>query len=68
MKKSLFEVFCFGLVGTWRLPLAPVKKTPLADPVCCFGVGVVTWSLLLVKKSLAEALFYYVCFLLVEET
>ena len=40
VKKSLFEAFCFGLVGTWRL--APVKKNPLGDPVCCFGLGVVT--------------------------
>ena len=66
VKKSLFEVFCFGLVGTWRLPPAPVKKTLPVDPVCCFGLGVVTWSLPPVKKSLVDPVFYYVCFLLVE--
>ena len=51
VKKSLFEAFCFGLGETWRLPPAPVKKTPLGDPVCCFGPGVVTWSPLPVKKT-----------------
>ena len=66
VKKSLFEAFCFGLVGTWRLPLDPVKKTLPFDPVCCFGLGVVTWSPLPVKKSLVVPVFYYVCFLLVE--
>ena len=68
VKKSLFEIFCFGLGETWRLPLAPVKKTLPVDPVCCFGLGVVTWSPLPVKKSLVDPVFYYVCFLLVEET
>ena len=66
VKKSLFEAFCFGLGETWRLPPAPVKKTPLGDPVCCSGPGVVTWSPLPVKKSLVDPVFYYVCFLLVE--
>ena len=66
VKKSLFEVFCFGLGETWRLPPDPVKKNLPVDPVCCFGLGVVTWSPLPVKKSLVDPVFYYVFFLLVE--
>ena len=66
VKMSLFEASCYGLVGTWRLPPAPVKKTPLGDPVCCFELGVVTWSPLPVKKSLVDPVFYYVFFVLVE--
>jgi hypothetical protein len=43
-----------------------VKKNLPVDHVYCFGLGVVTWSPLPVKKSLVDPVFYYVCFLLVE--